>query len=104
MAQVHFEEGEGGQEAVRGGVRRLADTPSDLTLPLDTLQLAGCLSHQPDRHMLTHMCAAAATAAAGKRGPLTQQLQVLYAALVEADVAAGREAAWDDDDGQHNHS
>jgi hypothetical protein len=37
----------------------------------------------------------------GKRGPLTQQLQVLYAALVEADVAAGREAAWDDHE-EHN--
>lgn len=34
----------------------------------------------------------------GKRGPLTQQLQLLYAALVEADVAAGRDAAWDDDE------
>lgn len=32
----------------------------------------------------------------GKRGPLTQQLQQLYTALVEADVAGGREGAWED--------
>jgi hypothetical protein len=32
----------------------------------------------------------------GKRGPLTQQLQQLYTAMVEADVAGGREGAWED--------
>jgi hypothetical protein len=42
-------------------------------------------------------------AAAGTRGPLTQQLQVLYAALVEADVAAGRDAAWDDEADHLHH-
>jgi hypothetical protein len=33
----------------------------------------------------------------GKRGPLTQQLQVLYTALVEADIAAGRDADWEEE-------
>jgi hypothetical protein len=31
------------------------------------------------------------------RGQLMQQLQQLYTALVEADVAGGREAAWEDE-------
>jgi branched-chain amino acid aminotransferase len=30
----------------------------------------------------------------GARGPLTEQLQLLYCDLLEAEAAAGREAAW----------
>ncbi|KAF8057631.1 branched-chain-amino-acid aminotransferase-like protein 1 [Scenedesmus sp. PABB004] len=43
----------------------------------------------------------------GSRGPLTAQLQALYAAMVEADVAGGREAWRDDDDDDtagHRHA
>lgn len=33
----------------------------------------------------------------GGRGQLTEQLQKLYQALVEADVAGGRQACWEDE-------
>jgi hypothetical protein len=47
---------------------------------------------------MEHSRALDALSTPGKRGALTQQLQVLYAALVDADVAAGRGAAYDDAD------
>jgi hypothetical protein len=61
----------------------------------ETACQAGHIEHM--QHCGSTAVTAAAATTAGKRGPLTQQLQMLYAALVEADVAAGRDAAWDDD-------
>ncbi len=37
------------------------------------------------------------TIGSGRRGPLTETLQQLYAGLVEADVAGGRDACWEDE-------
>jgi branched-chain amino acid aminotransferase len=35
----------------------------------------------------------------GRRGPVTARLQALYAALMEREAAAGRDAALDEDEG-----